>query len=291
MDDNHLSVYEECCKSVSSDSVVLFQNITKLEKSDSLFYTSVLLNDKVTVQALLDSGSMACTINEETERELLSEGMPAQVDQTHTNILLVGCGGVKIKPRGMYQLKMDVYGKSVSVPTLVVPEQKDQLILGTNVIKFLLTQMKQDSGYWNVMNRPETTGEPEIEQFLNMLSGINRWKGDKIPDIVGTAKLTQAVTLLPKQEHLVWGKLPLNTPVSVGSTIVIEPPKAQTHKKNIMVGRVIASMSGDGWVPVRIINPLDKPITLKRNSKIADVFPVVAVEDLGAQSDHNANEM
>ncbi|RXN37938.1 Retrovirus-related Pol polyprotein from transposon 412 [Labeo rohita] len=217
--------------------------------------------------------------------------MPAQFDQTHTNILLIGCGGVKIKPRGMHQLKMDVYGKSVSVPTLVVPEQKDQLILGTNVIKFLLTQMKQDSGYWNVMNRPETTGEPEIEQFLNMLSGINRWKGDKIPDIVGTAKLTQAVTLLPKQEHLVWGKLPLNTPVSVGSTIVIEPPKAQTHKKNIMVGRVIASMSGDGWVPVRIINPLDKPITLKRNSKIADVFPVVAVEDLGAQSDHNVNEM
>ncbi|RXN22815.1 interleukin-1 receptor accessory -like 1-A isoform X3 [Labeo rohita] len=185
--------------------------------------------------------------------------MPAQFDQTHTNILLIGCGGVKIKPRGMHQLKMDVYGKSVSVPTLVVPEQKDQLILGTNVIKFLLTQMKQDSGYWNVMNRPETTGEPEIEQFLNMLSGINRWKGDKIPDIVGTAKLTQAVTLLPKQEHLVWGKLPLNTPVSVGSTIVIEPPKAQTHKKNIMVGRVIASMS--------------------------------AVEDLGAQSDHNVNEM
>ncbi len=58
------------------------------------------------------------------------------------------------------------------------------------------------------MNHPETTGESEIEQFLNMLSGINRWKDDKIPDIVGIAILTQAVTMLPKQEHLVWGKLP-----------------------------------------------------------------------------------
>lgn len=284
---DHLAVYEECRKSVSNN-IVLFQNITKLEMSDSLFYTSVLINDGVIVQALLDSGSMACTINEETERELLSRGMPTQVDQPQLDILLVGCGGVKVKPRGMYQLKMDVYGKLVSVPTLVVPGQKDQLILGTNVIKFLLSQIKQDSGYWNVMNRPETTGEPEIKQFLNMLSGINRWKGNKIPDIVGTAKLTQTVTLLPKQEHLVWAKLPVNTPVSMGSTIIIEPPKAQTHKKSIMVGRVIASMSGDGWVPVRIINPFDKPITLRKNSKIADVFPVVAVEDLDAYPDHQS---
>ncbi|KAK3531936.1 hypothetical protein QTP86_001352 [Hemibagrus guttatus] len=151
--------------------------------------------------------------------------------------------------------------------------------------------MQQDRGYWNVMNRPETTAEPEIEQFLNMLSGINRWKGDKVPDIVGTAKLTQAITLLPRQEQLVWGKLPLNVPASMGSAILIEPARAQTHKKSIMVGRVIASMSGDGWVPVRIINPLDKPITLKRNSKIADVFPVVAVEDLGVHSDHENKEL
>lgn len=67
--DYSFSVYDECRKSVFSD-IVLFQNIIKLEKSDSLFYTPVLLNDKVTVQALLDSGSMACTINGETERKL-----------------------------------------------------------------------------------------------------------------------------------------------------------------------------------------------------------------------------
>lgn len=285
MDDN-FSVYDECRKSASSD-IVFFQNITKLEKSDSLFYTPVLLNDKVSVQALLDSGSMACTINGETERKLLSEGMPAQVDQSYMDILLVGCGGVKVKPSGVYQLKMDVYGKQLSVPTLVVPDQKDQLILGTNVIKFLLTQLKQDSNYWNVVNHPVLSGEPEIEQFLNMLSGINRWEGNKIPDIVGTAKLTQAVTLLPKQEHLVWGKLPQTAPVSLGSAIMIEPTKTLTHKKSVMVGRVIASMSGDRWVPVKIINLLDKPITLKRNSKIADVFPVVAVEDLCVPNDHD----
>lgn len=184
-----------------------------------------------------------------------------------------------------------VYGKLVSVPTLVVPGQRDQLILGTNVFKFILTQLKQTSGYWNVMNRPDTSGEPEIEQFLNMLSGINRWKGGEIPDVVGTAKLAQFVTLSPKQEHLVWGRLPSNAPISMGSAVVIEPSKAQTHKKGIMVGRVIASISGDGWVPVRIMNPLDKAITLRRNTKIADVFPVIAVEDLNVYPDRKHNEM
>ncbi|KAG1937112.1 interleukin-1 receptor accessory protein-like 1-A [Pimephales promelas] len=270
-----------------------YWNVTKLEKADSLLYTSVMLNDKVPVQALMDSGSMACTINEDTEHELLSMGMSAQVDQSHMDVLLVGCGGVRVRPKGVYQLQMNVCGTLVSVPTFVVPGQRDQLILGSNVIQFILTQLKQTPSYWNVMNRPESSGEPEVEQFLNMLSGINRWKGRVIPDIVGTAKLAQAVTLLPRQEHLVWGKLPPNTPISMGSTIVIEPPKSQTHKKGIMVGRVIASMSGDGWVPVRIMNPLDKAITLRRNSKIADVFPVIAVivEDLSVHSNHNSNEM
>lgn len=57
------------------------------------------------------------------------------------------------------------------------------------------------------------------------------------------------------------------------------------------MGRVIASMSGDGWVPVRIMNPFDKAITLRRNSKIADVYPVVAVEDLSVHPDRNSTNM
>ncbi|KAK3505904.1 hypothetical protein QTP70_003696, partial [Hemibagrus guttatus] len=83
------------------------------------------------------------------------------------------------------------------------------------------------------------------------------WKGDKVPDIVGTAKLTQAITLLPRQEHLVWGKLPLNVPASMGSAILIEPARAQTHKKSIML----------------------------------TFSPVVAVEDLGMHSDHENKEL
>ncbi|KAF0029457.1 hypothetical protein F2P81_018562 [Scophthalmus maximus] len=45
-------------------------------------------------------------------------------------------------------------------------------------------------------------------------------------------------------------------------------------------------MSGDRWVPVKVMNPSDKPVTLKRNTKLADVSPCVALEDLELNVDH-----
>lgn len=176
------------------------------------------------------------------------------------------------------------------MPTLVVPGQKDQLIVGTNVIKYILSQLKQSQCYWCVMNQPNFTGEPEIQRSLSMLSGYNRWEGGSIPTVVGTIKLTQAVTLLPQQEHLVWGRLPTSSAVSVGSTVLVEPSKAQTHKKAVLVGRAIVTLPGDRWVPVKVINPSNKPITLRRNAKIADVSPVLVVKDLDVQPGHCRGE-
>lgn len=46
-----------------------------------------------------------------------------------------------------------------------------------------------------------------------------------------------------------------------------------------MVGRTVTLLWGDGWVPVRVINPSHKRVTLRRNCKIADVSPCVALED------------
>ncbi len=289
-EEDPMVVYSNHCQAESSGSIILFQDIAKLEKADSLFYTDVLVNDVVTCQGLLDTGSMACTINEGTEHKLLDACGTLESDQPHANVLLVGCGGVQVKPKCIYQLKMCVYGHSVIVPTLVVPGQKDQLIVGTNVIKYILSQLKQSQCYWRVMNQPNFTREPEIQRFLSMLSGHNRWEGGSIPTVVGTVKLTQAVTLLPQQEHLVWGRLPTSSVVSVGSTVLVEPSKAQTHKKAVIVGRAIVTLPGDRWVPVKVINPSNKPITLRRNAKIADVSPVLVVEDLDVQPGHGRGE-
>ncbi|KAL1255089.1 hypothetical protein QQF64_013150 [Cirrhinus molitorella] len=276
------SLYESTCRSVTSDDVVLFQNVTQLGRADSLFYTDVLVNDAVPLKALLDSGSMACTISEFAESRLLDAGLSLDLCEMQANVMLVGCGGIQVAPKCMYQLKMRVYEYKVSVPTLVVTGQRDELILGTNVLKFILSQLKQNPTYWRVVNKPESTQDAEIEQFLDVLSGLNRWRGDEMPDVIGTAKVVQAVTLLPRQEHLVWAKLPPTAPISEGSAVLIEPTKSPTHKKDIIVGRVVVSMTADRWVPVRILNPHDKPITLKKNSKVANVSPCVALEDLEA---------
>lgn len=141
------------------------------------------------------------------------------------------------------------------------------------------------------MNQPNFTGVPEIQRFLSMLSGHDRWEGGNIPTVIGTARLTQAVTLLPRQEHLVWGRLPMSSTVSVGSTVMIKSFRAQTHKKGVLVGRVIATLPGDRWVPVKLINPSSKPVTLRRNAKIADVSPVLAVEDLDTQSGYGDRKL
>ncbi len=39
-----------------------------------------------------------------------------------------------------------MYGHAVGVPTLVVPGQRDEMILGTNVIKYIISQMKNVQG-------------------------------------------------------------------------------------------------------------------------------------------------
>lgn len=47
-----------------------------------------------------------------------------------------------------------------------------------------------------------------------------------------------------------------------------------------MVGRVVTPLWGDGSIPLKVINPTSHRVVLRRNTKIADVSPCVAVEDL-----------
>ena len=56
------------------------------------------------------------------------------------NVVFVGCGRLRVKPKSAFNVEMEVYGCKMSVPTLVVSGQNDELILGTNVIKHILRQ-------------------------------------------------------------------------------------------------------------------------------------------------------
>lgn len=78
-----------------------------------------------------------------------------------------------------------------------------------------------------------------------------------MPDKIGTVKLRQRVTLEPLQEHLVCGKLPPSSPLSAGCTVIVQPS-----------------------------NPR---VTLRKNCKIADVYPCIAVEELSPPEKIMAN--
>ena len=61
--------FESIKQSLPSTATVIMQNTSRLLTSDSLFYTPVVINESITVRAMLDTGSMACTISENIERK------------------------------------------------------------------------------------------------------------------------------------------------------------------------------------------------------------------------------
>ncbi len=241
------------------------------------------MNDKVELKSMIDSGSMACTLNEEAECILREAGALVGEPQSAERIVLVGCGGKQTHPKCVYDLTLNVYGVKCIVPVLVVSGQRDELIIGSNVLKHLMRVMKGNDSYWKLIFAGSKHSPLDYEHFLDMMSCTTRWRGDKVPNKIGTVKLPHAVTLLPQHEHLVWGRLPCNVPVSPGSTVIVEPCTSKTRPRDVLVGRVITPMWGDRWVPMKMTNLSSKPITLRRNSKIADVSPCLAVEDLDIQ--------
>lgn len=128
----------------------------------------------------------------------------------------------------------------------MVPGQKDDLILRSNVINFIMHQMKSSDDYWRMTDQScDMSLSSDTFQFLDMMAGLTRWQGVDTPNKTGTVKLTQAVTLLARQEHLVWGRLPKNTPMSPGSTVVVEPTSSKSMPQNILAFWVVKPMWGD----------------------------------------------
>ncbi len=272
-------VYESACAQVPAEVKVIAQNTQTLEVFDELFYAPVYVNDRFQMMGMLDSGSMACTFSEAVECRMLSEDVLPKPTPLTQEIMLIGCGGKITKPKCMYEVELKVYGERCLVPVLVVPGQRDDLIIGTNVIKFLMHRMKISDDYWRILSNSVSEPPSSCEQFLEVMANTCRWRGGEPRDKVGTVKLQRSVTLMAKQEHLVWGRLPSDAAMSPGSTVIVEATSSRTMPRDIIIGRVVTPLWGDRWVPLKVTNLSEKPVTLKRNRKLADVFPCLAVED------------
>uniref|UniRef100_A0A8C5H551 Gypsy retrotransposon integrase-like protein 1 n=1 Tax=Gouania willdenowi TaxID=441366 RepID=A0A8C5H551_GOUWI len=228
---------------------------------------------------MIDSGSMSCSLSEAAAKRIL-EHSPNIRTSPANGIVVVGAGGHQVAPTAIYDLEVIIYGFKLLVPTLIIPGQEEDMIVGSNAIKKLLHLLKSSDSYWKCLAAPVDVADDDTFRFLSMLSNTEKWKSGSMPEKIGTVKLKQSVTLEPQCEHLVWGKLPASAPVSAGSTVIVEPTQSRSRPRNVLVGRVISPLWGDRWVPLKLINPSSVNVTLKRNCKIADVSPCVAVEEL-----------
>jgi len=149
------SVYKSVCEEYSSQCTVVLQNTQKLQPYDDLFYTSVIIGEKVEARAMLDTGSMACTMSSRIIPQLLSTGVLSNLSLAPTDVVLVGCGGTRTNPLGVCELDMNVYGCHVTVPTLVVKGQSDDLILGSNLLKHLILQLRSSSEFLKSVSERE----------------------------------------------------------------------------------------------------------------------------------------
>ncbi|KAK0152269.1 hypothetical protein N1851_006319 [Merluccius polli] len=154
------------------------------------------------------------------------------------------------------------------------------MILGTNVIKHVLRQYKQCDAYWKAVSGPCPAGNTESELYLSMLAGLDRWRGEDVPYKIGTVRSNSAVCLEPGREYLLWGKLPKSAAVSPGSTVMTELTSCRSAPRAILVARMVTSLRQDRWIPLKLINTSDKPVLVRRNAKLADVFPCIALEDM-----------
>ena len=273
------TVYESACDGVEIGKTVILQNIQKLPLNDDGFYAKTVIGGKVEVRALLDSGSMACTLKSAVLPKLLQAGVLKSPSLSPTDVVLVGCGGLRKCPLGVCELEMEVYSCRVLVPTLVVDGQCDDLILGSNLLKHLIRELKSTGDFWGKVSASDS-GDGEEVKLINMLANVERWNVGSVPDKVGTVRLKRAVTLEPMQEHLVWGRLRNTTDLSAGSAVLMEPSSLRSTSRSVLVGRTVALLRQDGWLPLKVINPTQKVVTLKRNTIVADVFPCLALEDL-----------
>lgn len=267
MDIDYESRYDAYSSTVPPEKTVIVQGLQRLSETDSLFHTEVVTENGHVIKALVDSGSMACTVNEKTDVEL-TKTFPDVVKGSAKDFVIVGCGGHLVTPTALYDLAISVYGFKVIVPVLVVPGQSDDMILGNNVLKWLVAQVK-DSDHIK-----------KLPPLLSLLSHADQYNKGTLPDELGSAKLKKSVTLQPMTEHLLWAKLPATNISAVGSSVLVEPTQSRTRPAQILVGRVVTTLYGDGWVPVKVVNPTTKPLRLKRNAKVADVSTCLSVQDL-----------
>lgn len=98
------SVYSQFCALTSGDSNVIFQNVQRLSATDNLFYTDVLVHNVLELRAMLDSGSMACSLSTRVLPLLEQANVVVPGSISPTSVVLIGCGGSRTSDEALWGL-------------------------------------------------------------------------------------------------------------------------------------------------------------------------------------------
>lgn len=181
------SVYVNSCTLLPANTMAIYLNSQRLEGASDLFYTPVMVGGLVSLKGMLDSGSMSCTLSGEGEMRLGASGVLPSPQPVPSNVVLIGCGGLSTRPKCIYELEIEVSGSKFLVPTFVIPGQRDEFIIGTNVLKPLLNRMKSEKKYWDIVR---------VRSFLGMVMYYQHF----IPGCSSIAKPLFALTA--GQKHI-----------------------------------------------------------------------------------------
>lgn len=111
---------------------------------------------------------------------MLAENISLEKKPLSEPVILIGVGGKTAQPKCMYEADFNVYGFSCLVPVLIVPGQHDSLIIGTNLIKHLMHQMKGTDEYWRLISECTSQPSPVGEYFLNMMTSLTCWQSEEL---------------------------------------------------------------------------------------------------------------
>ena len=95
------SLHGSACEEIETEKSIMIQITQTLSPYDDLCYTKMLLGGRVEVRAMLDNRLMACIVSSRVLPELLHAGVLKSPSLTPTEVVLVGCGGSKTRPRSM----------------------------------------------------------------------------------------------------------------------------------------------------------------------------------------------
>ena len=215
--------------------------------------------------ALVDSGADFSMINSalyDDFRDVM--GVKMQPSERSA----VGVGGERVPILGeLRELTLRVQHKQLACPTMsVVDGLIHDIVLGRDFCCEMGTVLDDRQGTLQIQDMKINL--PTYEEIRPQRSRV---------------KIATAVVIPPRTEAIVWaklhpvdGKLLENDPRPLEG--IIEPSSKSNHEE-ILVPRMVATMSGDGTVPVRITNTTTEEANVLEGSDIGTFYTISEKEE------------